>query len=415
LVCRRQFASPGIRVRHSIVHRKQVFVLHQWIFLTFKGAVAVRGHWYAWKGGAVDAKTLSASACDALDIPSPKANVDESALESTRLSVDVAYEWDSLESNRNLIAFNGFVIDFAAYVSAGNVFGEEFKKEVEGAGLDVTRKVYRDGKFVSQMNCLSQRFVVGFMNKESRGCFAVTVVNYTALVIILGLIFIRFSMAVLYSVVVAPKLSKPPTMDVTARQQAQNRQMVRGSTYGNKSPRGSVQMAPMTGTDMPHVLMLVTCYSEGTQSLRNTLESLAATEYEDAHKLLFIVADGLVDSGEVNAQGQRMTTNEIVLSMIDLDASCADPEALPYVAVADGSRQKNMAKVYAGFFKHAGHRVPAVVIVKCGTPEEQSSAKPGNRGKRDSQVLMMNFLSRVMLDDRMTPLEFDLYNKVFYS
>lgn len=38
--------------------------------------------------------------------------------------------------------------------------------------------------------------------------------------------------------------------------------------------------------------------------------------------------------------------------------------------------------------------------------------KPGNRGKRDSQLVLMNFLSRLLFNDRMTPLEYDLYKKI---
>src|ERR1700684_2469400 len=58
----------------------------------------------------------------------------------------------------------------------------------------------------------------------------------------------------------------------------------------------------------------------------------------------------------------------------------------------------------------AGRRTPAVIVVKCGTEAEAASdKKPGNRGKRDSQLILMNFFSRVTYNDRMTPLDFDLF------
>lgn len=61
----------------------------------------------------------------------------------------------------------------------------------------------------------------------------------------------------------------------------------------------------------------------------------------------------------------------------------------------------------------AGRRTPTVVIVKCGTEAEAiSDKKPGNRGKRDSQLILMNFFSRVTYNDRMTPLDFDLFRKI---
>jgi chitin synthase len=64
--------------------------------------------------------------------------------------------------------------------------------------------------------------------------------------------------------------------------------------------------------------------------------------------------------------------------------------------------------------KNPNQRIPIVVVVKCGTPDEAESSKPGNRGKRDSQVILMNFFSRVILNDHMTPLDFDLFRKIHF-
>lgn len=61
----------------------------------------------------------------------------------------------------------------------------------------------------------------------------------------------------------------------------------------------------------------------------------------------------------------------------------------------------------------AGRRTPTVIVVKCGTEAEAATdKKPGNRGKRDSQLILMNFFSRVTYNDRMTPLDFDLFRKI---
>ena len=60
-----------------------------------------------------------------------------------------------------------------------------------------------------------------------------------------------------------------------------------------------------------------------------------------------------------------------------------------------------------------GRRTPTIIIVKCGTEAEaRTDKKPGNRGKRDSQLILMNFFSRVTYNDRMTPLDFDLFRKI---
>ena len=52
-------------------------------------------------------------------------------------------------------------------------------------------------------------------------------------------------------------------------------------------------------------------------------------------------------------------------------------------------------------------------MVKCGTDSEAvKDKKPGNRGKRDGQLILMNFFSRITYNDRMTPLDFDLFRKI---
>jgi chitin synthase len=52
-----------------------------------------------------------------------------------------------------------------------------------------------------------------------------------------------------------------------------------------------------------------------------------------------------------------------------------------------------MGKVYSGLYECAGHVVPYLVVVKVGKLTERS--RPGNRGKRDSQMVIMHFLNKV--------------------
>ncbi|KAJ3296492.1 hypothetical protein HDU79_006517 [Rhizoclosmatium sp. JEL0117] len=217
-----------------------------------------------------------------------------------------------------------------------------------------------------------------------------------------------------------------------------------------------------------HCIAMVPCYSEGRSSLKATLDSIATSYYPSTHKVLFVIADGIVKGSE-NAQ----STPDILIDMIEVDERFrkddprwgGDAEAFSYVAIADGANRKNYAKVYAGWYKYDGDdsqavgkkksglkrtgssasvdgyasddsasggngdafaktmkqrkegRIPMLLIVKCGNEEERDpakpAAKPGNRGKRDSQVILMNFLCKVMFDDRMTELEFDIFFKLF--
>jgi chitin synthase len=169
------------------------------------------------------------------------------------------------------------------------------------------------------------------------------------------------------------------------------------------------------GFPLAHAICLVTAYSEGELGIRTTLDSIAMTDYPNSHKVILVICDGLI-----KGKGETMTTPDIVLSMLkDHSTAPEDVEAFSYVAVASGSKRHNMAKVYSGFYDYGANsaipldkqqRVPMMVVVKCGTPDEAVKAKPGNRGKRDSQIILMSFLQKVMFDERMTELEYEMFN-----
>lgn len=183
----------------------------------------------------------------------------------------------------------------------------------------------------------------------------------------------------------------------------------------------AVQQPPLDfapyGFPLIHTICFVTCYSEDEEGLRTTLDSLSTTDYPNSHKLIMVVCDGMI-----KGSGNDITTPEIALGMMDdFVTSPEDVQPYSYVAVASGSKRHNMAKIYAGFYKYNDdtvppekqQRVPMITIVKCGTADEQGSAKPGNRGKRDSQVILMSFLQRMTFDERMSELEFQLLKNIW--
>lgn len=172
------------------------------------------------------------------------------------------------------------------------------------------------------------------------------------------------------------------------------------------------------GYPLAHAICLVTAYSEGPEGIRTTLDSVAMTDYPNSHKLMFIVCDGLI-----KGKGESMSTPDACLSMMkDLVVLPDEVQAFSYVAVASGSKRHNMAKIYAGFYDYGRdsiipvekqQRVPVLLVVKCGTPAEATASKPGNRGKRDSQIVLMSFLQKVMFDERMTELEYEMFNGIW--
>ncbi|OAP63942.1 hypothetical protein AYL99_03169 [Fonsecaea erecta] len=187
-----------------------------------------------------------------------------------------------------------------------------------------------------------------------------------------------------------------------------------GFIHENVVPQPPPEWQPF-GYPLAHVICLVTAYSEDADGVRTTLDSVATTDYPNSHKAILVICDGLI-----KGQGNDLTTPEIVLSMMgDFVVLPEDVQAFSYVAVSSGSKRHNMAKVYAGFYDYGPNskidptkqqRVPMLVVVKCGTPDEAGKPKPGNRGKRDSQIILMSFLQKVMFDERMTELEYEMFN-----
>ncbi|KAG0327731.1 hypothetical protein BGZ99_006992 [Dissophora globulifera] len=152
------------------------------------------------------------------------------------------------------------------------------------------------------------------------------------------------------------------------------------------------------------IILQVPCYTEGEESLRKTLDSLAALRYDDKRKLLFVIADGMIIGS-----GNDRPTPRIVLDILGVDPN-VDPEPLSFLSLGDGNKQHNMGKVYSGLYEHNGHVVPYVVVVKVGTPTERQ--RPGNRGKRDSQMILMRFLNKVHFNSPMTPMELEMYHQI---
>ncbi|KAK1829044.1 putative chitin synthase [Podospora conica] len=154
------------------------------------------------------------------------------------------------------------------------------------------------------------------------------------------------------------------------------------------------------------VICQVPAYTEGEDSLRNALDSLTALQYDNKRKLICVICDGVI----VGAGNDRPTP-KIVLDILGVDPK-VDPPALPFKSIGSGSEQLNYGKVYSGLYEYEGNVVPYLVIVKVGKESEQTMTKPGNRGKRDSQILLMSFLNRVHHRAPMSPLELEMFHQI---
>lgn len=281
-------------------------------------------------------------------------------------------------------------------------------------------------------DCMVSLFTAGFVQIESVGCLSSQILLIISLVLIIMLIVVRFVFAVWFQWFISKQLGmlekKPVVIRVPKRRSAiMSGDFAVSMSDGNGNFRAgksipvgykpSQTMKRTTTKSKSHstygnelyTIMLVTCYSEDREGIATTFNSLAMTDYNEDFKLLFIVADGII-----TGSGNSETTPDIVLSMLEQDPNWPAPIPFMYMAVGEGSKQLNYARVHVAWYNHNGRSVPTILIVKTGTPEEASGAKPGNRGKRDSQIMLMRFLERITFNERLCPFEYDLFQKMHY-
>lgn len=332
----------------------------------------------------------------------------------------VTYDWEQIQGkNSNLIVYDGEVWDLNEIMNESNNWfaNEDMGLDIiRHLGSDVTPAIARRGSYGRKTaQCLSNYFKVGDLSTKTMGCFTYNILVFLSLLAITALILTKFIMAVAFSWFMSRKLDKMKK-DQESNGEAEIltqeipdivKQTLRVTLNVSDILGVSKKTSAPAGT--PFVILFVTCYSEGEESIKATLDSLASTDYHDKRKLLFIVADGLITGA-----GNDKSTPEIVLEMLNIDEEMGDPEALGYISLDEGARQNNMAKVFVGLYGCKGRSIPTVLIVKCGTPSEVGSPKPGNRGKRDSQMILMNFMQRIIFNETMTPLDYDLFNKLYW-
>ncbi|KAJ7287739.1 glycosyltransferase family 2 protein [Mycena rebaudengoi] len=363
------------------------------------------------------------------------------------------YDWDQVTNLTNYIVLDGAVLNMNPYILNNKANPKDpvdtalrtllSSVDVTG-GKDGTRLFSSRAELNTALPCLQQRYFAGNIDKITPGCFVTSLFLYVGLFVILGLVMVRFVMAILFNWFLSERLAGNPDSKTLNRSAISPAVMPEGANVSihNKSgtapwASGGKKLSKPGGAKVPqslasassHTLVnsdsspimslaqigaelfavcLVTCYSEGEESLRTTLDAISKTTYSDSRKLLFVVADGMITGA-----GEKRSTPDLCVSLLDADPRFGEPIPMSYAAVGSGSKAQNRAMVYAGHYTVAGRRTPTVIVVKCGTEAEAASdRKPGNRGKRDSQLILMNFFSRVTYNDRMTPLEFDLFRKI---
>lgn len=418
---------------------------------------------------ALDEPCSSASSCPLGTLTAATAT----SLNIFKTNFLVGYDWDQISSTPGYMVIDGAVLNLQPYMTlhpnpipADPVDTAIRTIMASKNGKDGTRLFYNRANLQSAVPCIRQRYIAGNIDKITPGCFISSLFLYAGLIVILALVLVRFVMACIFNWFLSERLAGPPSSQELNRSAISPAVMPEGANVSidnkngtapwangqKKLTKGGSKLGPSLASSSSATLInsdsstapimslsqigaelfavcLVTCYSEGEESLRTTLDSISATTYSDARKLLFVVADGMITGA-----GEKKSTPDICVSLLDADPRFGNPIPMTYNAVGSGEKAQNRAMVYAGHYSTlltnvrshhiadpfppphqavAGRRTPTVIVVKCGTDKEAlSDKKPGNRGKRDSQLILMNFFSRVTYNDRMTPLDFDLFRKI---
>ncbi|KAI9066622.1 glycosyltransferase family 2 protein [Trametes sanguinea] len=367
-------------------------------------------------------------------------------------SLIVGYDWDQVAALSNYFVLDGAVLNMNSYMALHpNPIPSDnldaairtiLQKTPGQSGRDGTRLFYYRTDIRKAVPCLVERYYAGNIDKITPGCVVSQLVLYAGLIVVLSLVLVRFFMACIFNWFMSSRLAGPPDNRTLNRPAISPAVMPEGANISvdnvngtapwaggkklAKSGKGARSLASSNSTLVNSdstvapimslaqigaelfAVCLVTCYSEGEDSLRTTLDSISTTSYADSRKLLFVVADGMITGA-----GEKRSTPDICVSLLEADPRFGNPVPMSYNAVGSGAKAENRAMVYAGHYTVAGRRTPTVIVVKCGTEAEAATEKkPGNRGKRDSQLILMNFFSRVTYNDRMTPLDFDLFRKI---
>ncbi|KAJ7870902.1 glycosyltransferase family 2 protein [Mycena olivaceomarginata] len=439
----------------------------------------------------------------------------ENQLASTmKAQGQVYYTWDDVRnSSRSLAVFESSVLDLS-------LLGWLDPRAAARGQLPLAAHGHDDAAHAPQPHaaghCLQDLVTVGFIDTNSIGCVASQVLLYLSLIFIVGVVLIRFGMAVMFAWFFSHKLGNFPKESYAERMErsreiedwtgdiykaapgqyrpnvgkggkvgrAEKRRTFLPSTSrftpaegvsGGKSGRPTTAYGPLDGgaagkrstvyagsiapssarggSGTPPTLVgggdrrsrSLMSWGEGSTPpargafadnpcpfpLLNVVPQPPADyepfNYPLAHTICLVTAYSeslilVICDGYVKGAGNSLTTPEIVLTMMkEFVVPVPDVEAHSYVAIADGHKRHNMAKVYAGFYAYDDatverskqQRVPVVLVAKCGNPREAGEAKPGNRGKRDSQIVLMAFLQKVMFDERMTTFEYEFFNSVW--
>jgi chitin synthase len=315
----------------------------------------------------------------------------------------VGYDWGDVAKTPNYFVLDGAVLNMQSYMAlhptpipsdfVDAAIRTVLQKTPSGSGKDGTRLFVFHPETQAAIPCLIQRYYAGNIDKITPGCFVSQLILYAGLIVILSLVIVRFVMACVFNWFLSARLAGPPDAMSLNRSAISPAVMPEGANVSIDNPSGTAPWAGPGGSkklakasksarslasshstlvpsEGPAPIMslaqigaelfavcLVTCYSEGEESLRTTLDSISTTTYSDARKLLFVVADGMITGA-----GEKRSTPDTCVSLLEADPRFGNPVPMSYGAVGAGAKAENRAMVYAGHYS----KLPPVPILLHG-------------------------------------------------
>lgn len=303
------------------------------------------------------------------------------------------YSWEQVGQLSNYIVLDGAVLNMSTYMLnhptavPSDAVDAALRTLLSGpntaSGKDGTRLFSSRAALKPAIPCLQQRYYAGNIDKITPGCFITDLVLYVGLGVILGLVMIRFVMALWFRWYLSGRLSGNPdskTLDRSAISPAvmpgganlsvENRngtapwansggpkKLAKGGAFKPSQSLASTSSRTLVNSESAPVMSLaqigaelfavclITCYSEGEDSIRTTLDAISKTTYSDARKLMFVVADGMITGA-----GEKRSTPDLCVSLLDADPRFGEPIPMSYASVGSGAKAQNRAMVYAGHY-----------------------------------------------------------------
>jgi chitin synthase len=359
---------------------------------------------------------------------------------------EVYYTWADIENlSNNLAVLSGNVVDLDRLLllpdecQLSSLLQRVQTMPYQLGHRDISLQFAASRQTRRAARCLIELAKVGVLDTESLGCLVSHIVLVLSLLFVFSIVILKFVFAVYFEWFLAWRFGSRTCEEKriwnswsiirrtaenlsrhfrnanlkrkiqTRRENGENKAAEDHTASGDEIEAQHDMESSRISTlescdDFRHIICLVTVFNEDKVGISRTLDSICVAKYAPDKRLLLIICDGKFPRREDN-----QCTSDIVLSLVQ-ESDDSKRTAIDRTCISLGVSEKktNCVEVRWGVYKHLNREISTVVVVKKGSESEQNGKMPGNRGKRDSQIMLMRFLANVAFQQRMTDFENEL-------